>query len=65
MAQQLADGGHDLQLAGAFVDVRHADITVMALHVELSHVSHSAVDLYRLEANPIAHLGSIVLNQRG
>ena len=51
------------KLRGALVDVGDAHIAIVALHVELAHKPRAAVHLDGLVADPVAHLGGIVLGQ--
>src|SRR5262249_25099066 len=56
---------HDpLDLAGAFVDRRHARVAIVALHRELLGETVSAVDLDRLVGDPVGGLGREELRHR-
>ena len=65
MAQQPADGGYNLELAGTFINAGYADIAVMALYVELAHIASATVNLHRLVADPVAHFGGVIFHQGG
>ena len=65
MAEQFAGGGNHLQLARALVNIGHALVAHQPFDLELAHVPDAAVNLHRLEAHPVAHLGRIIFHDRG
>jgi hypothetical protein len=69
LTTQFAFGGLDqactddktLNLAGAFVKAKEADVAVNSLYCDLAHVSHATVDLNREICDFTHHLGAVEL----
>ena len=58
-------GCDNLKLACAFINICYAGITEMAFNVEFLHVASSAMNLHRLEGDPICHFAGVVFHQGG
>src|SRR3954462_13329248 len=61
---QGAPDHHALDVARAFVDLRHAHVAPVALDREVRHVAVAAVDLHRVRAHLLRHLGGEELRHR-
>src|SRR5688572_13928269 len=53
-----------LDVAGALVDLADAHVAVDAFHRKVAHVAVAAVDLDRVRAYPLSHLGGEELGHR-
>ena len=54
--QHAAEGGHDLELRRALVDVGDAGVARVPLDGEVAHVPRAAVDLQRFVGHAVGHL---------
>src|SRR5208337_1800091 len=64
-SEHLSKGRDHLELARALVDIGDSYVAIMALGIEFAHVAHSPVDLHPFIADTVAHLGRVILAERG